>query len=108
MPKSLARLRRVELAGFFLVAGARRYFMKIAPLHRLPSADARFSVTSVHAGQHCNQSRFDVFFRDLGMPRPDVTLDIDSGSLSCRRLNPGRDGDPRDFLHGREFFWRLI
>jgi UDP-N-acetylglucosamine 2-epimerase (non-hydrolysing) len=34
----------------------------------------------VHTGQHYDEALSDVFFRDLGVPRPDYTLGVGSGS----------------------------
>lgn len=64
-----------------LVAGARPNFMKVAPLVRALRDDpTRFSYTLVHTGQHYDQAMSDVFFSDLGIPEPDVHLNIGSGS----------------------------
>ena len=71
-----------------LVAGARPNFMKVAPIFHALSArkeaahtsgiDLRISV--VHTGQHYDESMSDVFFRDLGIPKPDKHLEVGSGS----------------------------
>ncbi len=64
-----------------LVAGARPNFMKVAPLVRsLRDDPARFVYTLVHTGQHYDQAMSDVFFSDLGIPKPDVHLNVGSGS----------------------------
>jgi len=61
------------------VVGARPNFMKVAPVARaLQSAGARQCV--VHTGQHYDANMSDVFFRELGMPAPDVNLQVGSGS----------------------------
>jgi UDP-N-acetylglucosamine 2-epimerase (non-hydrolysing) len=69
--------RRVVLD---LVAGARPNFMKLAPvvcgLRAHPDVTARI----VHTGQHYDPSMTDVFFRDLGIPAPEVHLDVGSGT----------------------------
>jgi UDP-N-acetylglucosamine 2-epimerase (non-hydrolysing) len=63
------------------VAGARPNFMKIAPLvaefARFPE---RFASTLVHTGQHYDGSLSKVFFDELNIPRPDVNLNVGSGS----------------------------
>jgi UDP-N-acetylglucosamine 2-epimerase (non-hydrolysing) len=62
-----------------LVAGTRPNFMKIAPIWRalrLRGAPARL----VHTGQHFDATMSDVFFRDLGMPEPDVRLSAGGGT----------------------------
>jgi UDP-N-acetylglucosamine 2-epimerase (non-hydrolysing) len=62
------------------VVGARPNFMKIAPvmqaIARAGFADQRL----VHTGQHYDASMSDVFFAELGLPRPDVHLGVGSGS----------------------------
>jgi UDP-N-acetylglucosamine 2-epimerase (non-hydrolysing) len=64
-----------------LVAGARPNFMKIAPLARcLGREPARFSATLVHTGQHYDDKLSNVFFDELGIPRPDVNLEAGSSS----------------------------
>ncbi len=62
------------------VAGARPNFMKIAPLMHAMQADPRFEPFLVHTGQHYDAAMSESFFRDLGIPEPDVNLGIGSGS----------------------------
>ena len=66
---------------FLLVAGARPNFMKIAPIMDAfrPHGD-RHQVFLVHTGQHYNRNMSDDFFRDLGIPEPDINLEVGSGS----------------------------
>ena len=62
------------------VAGARPNFIKIAPLLReLHSRDC-FETTLVHTGQHYDAAMSESFFRDLGIPAPDINLEVGSGS----------------------------
>ena len=66
---------------FHLIAGARPNFMKIAPLVR--AMDARKSEISykiVHTGQHYDHAMSDVFFEELGIPKPDHHLGCGGGS----------------------------
>jgi UDP-N-acetylglucosamine 2-epimerase (non-hydrolysing) len=62
------------------VAGARPNFMKIAPLmeafHACPDIDPLL----VHTGQHYDERMSDLFFRQLGIPEPDVNLGVGSAS----------------------------
>lgn len=67
----------MQLACF---VGARPNFMKMAPLLRALETHPEVDVTLVHTGQHYDSSLSDVFFDDLGMRRPDVSLDVRSGS----------------------------
>ena len=63
------------------VAGARPNFMKIAPLmHAFARRPERFEPILVHTGQHYDKAMSDSFFRDLGIPEPDVNLGVGSGS----------------------------
>ena len=61
------------------VVGARPNFMKMAPLLRALAAFTNVRTTLVHTGQHYDANLSDVFFDELGMPRPDVSLDVGSG-----------------------------
>jgi UDP-N-acetylglucosamine 2-epimerase (non-hydrolysing) len=63
-----------------LVAGARPNFMKIAPIVRALRADGRLDFRLVHTGQHRDASMSEVFFRDLGLPPPDVQLEVQPGT----------------------------
>ncbi|WP_453960829.1 non-hydrolyzing UDP-N-acetylglucosamine 2-epimerase [Amorphus suaedae] len=63
------------------VVGARPNFMKMAPLiEALEGRRDRFAQKLVHTGQHYDERMSKAFFEDLGMPRPDVDLEIGSGS----------------------------
>jgi UDP-N-acetylglucosamine 2-epimerase (non-hydrolysing) len=62
------------------IVGARPNFMKVAPIHRAIARRGRLRQLLVHTGQHYDVKMNDVFFRDLGMPAPDVHLGVGSGS----------------------------
>jgi len=62
-----------------LVAGTRPNFMKVAPVYRALAA-RRQRVRLLHTGQHFDASMSDVFFRDLGLPAPDVMLQAGGGT----------------------------
>jgi UDP-N-acetylglucosamine 2-epimerase (non-hydrolysing) len=62
------------------VAGARPNFMKIAPLLHAFARDSRFDARLVHTGQHYDDKLSKVFFEELAIPRPDVELEVGSGS----------------------------
>jgi UDP-N-acetylglucosamine 2-epimerase (non-hydrolysing) len=62
------------------VAGARPNFMKVAPLLRALKAVPGYPTQLVHTGQHYDERLSRVFFDELGIPRPDVELDVGSGS----------------------------
>jgi len=69
-----------EAIRVLAVAGARPNFMKIAPLLREMHARPGFEPILVHTGQHYDAAMSDSFFRDLGIPEPDVNLGVGSGS----------------------------
>lgn len=70
-----------------LVAGARPNFMKIAPLvkaidqhNQQESGKDPVEYLLVHTGQHYDSKMSEVFFRELGIPEPDINLEVGSGS----------------------------
>ena len=62
------------------VVGARPNFMKIAPIVEEMRKVTGLNGILVHTGQHYDEGMSDVFFRDLGIPVPDVHLGVGSGS----------------------------
>jgi len=62
------------------VVGARPNFMKIAPIVEQMSQAPEIRGILVHTGQHYDQGMSDVFFQDLGIPRPDIHLGVGSGT----------------------------
>ena len=67
-----------------IIAGARPNFMKIAPIiHTIQArhrAGAQFGYRLVHTGQHYDTRMSGDFFLQLGIPEPDVNLEVGSGS----------------------------
>lgn len=63
-----------------LVAGARPNFMKLAPVVRALEATGALRFRIVHTGQHYDEAMTGVFFAELGIPAPDVHLEVGSGS----------------------------
>ena len=63
------------------IVGARPNFMKVAPIvEAMRRRKAEFQPLMVHTGQHYDAQMSDTFFRDLDLPRPDVHLEVGSGS----------------------------
>jgi UDP-N-acetylglucosamine 2-epimerase (non-hydrolysing) len=62
------------------IVGARPNFMKIAPIVEQMKKEPSLTGVLVHTGQHYSEGMSDVFFRDLGIPVPDVHLGVGSGS----------------------------
>ncbi len=64
-----------------VVAGARPNFMKVAPILReLASRTGPLRGRLVHTGQHYDEGMSEVFFRQFGIPSPEVHLGTGSGS----------------------------
>src|SRR5271165_4443079 len=62
------------------VVGARPNFMKAAPVMQALGTHDEVRQTLVHTGQHYDFNMSDVFFQQLGMPAPDINLEVGSGS----------------------------
>lgn len=62
------------------VVGARPNFMKIAPLMWEFQRHSQIAATLVHTGQHYDPKMSQLFFDELQIPRPDVNLEVGSGS----------------------------
>jgi len=72
------------MATIDLIAGARPNFMKIAPIIRAIEA-ARESGKDIdyrliHTGQHYDKALSGDFFSELGIPNPDINLEVGSGT----------------------------
>jgi len=62
------------------VVGARPNFMKAAPVMRALRDGAGVSQTLVHTGQHYDANMSGVFFEQLELPRPEIDLEVGSGT----------------------------
>ncbi|NOX58505.1 MAG: UDP-N-acetylglucosamine 2-epimerase (non-hydrolyzing) [Planctomycetes bacterium] len=62
------------------ICGARPNFMKIAPLMRAYKNHAQIEPMLIHTGQHYDKNMSDLFFKQLGIPEPDLNLEIGSAS----------------------------
>lgn len=66
-----------------IVAGARPNFMKIASIIRAIEAvrdGQKLTYRLVHTGQHYDEKLSGSFFNDLQLPRPDINLEVGSGT----------------------------
>lgn len=85
------------------IAGARPNFMKVAPLMRAFAARGIQS-RLVHTGQHYDEKMSQTFFDELRIPRPDVNLEVGSGSHVwqlaevMKRLEPEFEANRPDAL----------
>jgi UDP-N-acetylglucosamine 2-epimerase (non-hydrolysing) len=63
------------------VVGARPNFMKMAPIiEAMDRRPERIRHLLVHTGQHYDARMSQSFFADLGMPKPEIDLEVGSGS----------------------------
>ncbi|MFZ6814875.1 non-hydrolyzing UDP-N-acetylglucosamine 2-epimerase [Undibacterium sp. Rencai35W] len=63
------------------VVGARPNFMKIAPIMvALNALKPHLKVTLLHTGQHYDVAMNEQYFEALGIPSPDINLEVGSGS----------------------------
>lgn len=62
------------------VVGARPNFMKAAPVIAALKEKGGVEQVLVHTGQHYDANMSEVFFHQLGMPEPDINLEVGSGT----------------------------
>ena len=62
------------------IVGARPNFMKIAPILRAFEKHNCLDPVLIHTGQHYDANLSDIFFEELGIKRPEISLGIGSGS----------------------------
>ena len=74
-----------------LIAGARPNFMKIAPiidaLQAAKSQGSQLAYRLVHTGQHYDRAMSGAFFEQLGIPEPDINLEVGSGTQAEQTAN---------------------
>lgn len=67
-----------------IIAGARPNFMKIAPIiqaiEAFQQASSLLNYRLVHTGQHYDSRMSGDFFSQLGIPEPDINLEVGSGT----------------------------
>ena len=62
------------------ICGARPNFMKIAPIMRALNQSDKFQPLLVHTGQHYDEKMSKLFFDELQIPKPNINLEVGSGS----------------------------
>lgn len=70
----------MALGPILCVVGARPNFMKMAPILRALAAVPAPPALLVHTGQHYDRDMSDKLFDDLQLPRPDINLEVGSGT----------------------------
>ncbi|HKQ46988.1 MAG TPA: UDP-N-acetylglucosamine 2-epimerase (non-hydrolyzing) [Phycisphaerae bacterium] len=81
------------------VCGARPNFMKIAPLVDAFAKTGRIETILVHTGQHYDEKMSKLFFTDLGIPEPDINLEVGSGSHASQTAEIIRRFEPVVLQH---------
>jgi len=78
--------RSLEIPSLRIVSvvGARPQFVKAAAVTRALRSQPGVSETLVHTGQHYDREMSDVFFTELGLPEPDRSLGVGSGSHAAQ------------------------
>lgn len=66
------------------IVGARPNFMKMAPILKAFREHGGFTAPLIHTGQHYDVEMNAVFFEQLGLPEPDLNLEIGSGSQTVQ------------------------
>lgn len=70
------------------VVGARPNFMKMAPIMAaLAAHKSELDVSLVHTGQHYDAAMNHQYFEALGIPQPDINLEVGSGSHTTQTAN---------------------
>ncbi|MEH0165844.1 non-hydrolyzing UDP-N-acetylglucosamine 2-epimerase [Roseateles microcysteis] len=87
-----------SLAPVMCIVGARPNFMKMAPILRaLAHHQPPIPALLVHTGQHYDTDMSKKLFVDLGLPTPDINLEVGSGSHAVqtaevmKRFEPALD-----------------
>ncbi|MDM4764872.1 UDP-N-acetylglucosamine 2-epimerase (non-hydrolyzing) [Pelomonas sp. SE-A7] len=89
---------RLTMAPVMCIVGARPNFMKMAPILRaLAQHQPPIPALLVHTGQHYDTDMSKKLFVDLGLPTPDINLEVGSGSHAVqtaevmKRFEPALD-----------------
>lgn len=76
------------------VCGARPNFMKVAPLVEAFGKTGKIETLLVHTGQHYDARMSKLFFEDLGIPEPDVNLEVGSAGHAVQTAEIMRRFEP--------------
>lgn len=91
----VAKVPVVDLGPVICVVGARPNFMKMAPILRAMAAHVpQVPVLLVHTGQHYDQDMSGRLFEELGLRRPDVNLEVGSGTHAIQTAEVMRRFEP--------------
>lgn len=83
------------VASILCVVGARPNFMKMAPIiTALNALESKPLVRLLHTGQHYDVAMNHQYFEALGIPSPDINLDVGSGSHAAQTAEVMRRFEP--------------
>lgn len=83
------------LGPIVCVVGARPNFMKMAPILRAFAARSPpLPTLLVHTGQHYDRNMSDRLFEDLRLPKPDINLEVGSGTHAVQTAEVMRRFEP--------------
>ena len=88
------------------VVGARPNFPKLAPVYRVVFSRG-LSLIVVHTGQHYDESLSGSFFSDLGIPAPDVNLEVGSKGHAAQTAHTMERIEPVLIAHEPTFYNHL-
>jgi len=88
--------REISVMKIINIVGARPNFMKIAPLMAEYRRYFDIEPLLVHTGQHYDEKMSDFFFRQLGIPQPDINLGVGSASHAAQTVPLANGGLPND------------
>ncbi len=86
----------------FNIVGTRPNFIKIAPIMEAMRKKEGLTPVLVHTGQHYDSNMNQVFFDQLGIPRPEIELGVGSSSLAnqvaeiIKRIDPALESENPD------------
>ncbi len=87
--------------SYVVVVGARPNFVKAAPLFKRLGEYPEISFTLVHTGQHFDENMSKIFFDQMGIPKPDIQLDIAGEKYSEK--NGKLISALKDIFEGKEY-----
>ena len=97
--KLKANNKGLKMIKIICVCGARPNFMKIAPIMRAFNESGQFETLLVHTGQHYDKKMSHLFFDELNIPKPDINLEVGSGSHAVQTAEIMKHFEPvvKDF-----------
>jgi len=77
---ALCTKKEIFVKRILTVVGARPQFVKASVVSKALAEAGETEEIVLHTGQHFDSNMSDIFFNQLGIPRPDIKLDIHGGT----------------------------